>query len=69
MNQPEDVSFNEIVSEALDQSGPSIKPKGVNVSVADGLPLVSVDKMRIVEVLVNLIENRLNIWVTSLIHA
>jgi signal transduction histidine kinase len=29
----------------------------VNVSVADGLPPVRVDKMRIVEVLVNLIEN------------
>ena len=57
VNQPEDVSFDEIVSEALDQSGTSIKARGVNVSVADGLPLVHVDKMRIVEVLVNLIEN------------
>jgi len=57
VNPPEDVSFNEIASEALDQTGASIKAKGVNVSVADGLPLVRVDKMRIVEVLVNLIEN------------
>ena len=57
VNPPEDVSFNEIASEALDQTGTSIKAKGVNVSVADGLPLVRVDKMRIVEVLVNLIEN------------
>ena len=57
VNPPEDVSFNEIASEALDQTGASIKAKGVNVSMADGLPLVRVDKMRIVEVLVNLIEN------------
>ena len=57
VNQPEDVSFDEIASEALDQTGASIKARGVNVSVADGLPLVRVDKMRIVEVLVNLIEN------------
>ena len=57
VNPPEDVSFDEIVSEALDQTGASIKARGVNVSVADGLPLVRVDKMRIVEVLVNLIEN------------
>jgi signal transduction histidine kinase len=57
VNQPEDVSFDEIASEALDQTGASIKARGVNVSVADGLPLIRVDKMRIVEVLVNLIEN------------
>jgi signal transduction histidine kinase len=57
VNQPEDVSFDEIVSEALDQTGASIKARGVNISVADGLPPVRVDKMRVVEVLVNLIEN------------
>ncbi|VVB65189.1 Methanogenesis regulatory histidine kinase FilI [uncultured archaeon] len=58
VNQLEDVSFDEIVSEALDRAGTSIMVRGVNVSVADGLlPLVRVDKMRIVEVLTNLIEN------------
>lgn len=57
INQPGDVSFDEVVSEALDQTEGSIKARGVNVSVADGLPPVRVDKMRIVEVLVNLIEN------------
>lgn len=57
INQPEDVSFDEVVSEALDQTEGSIKARGVNVSMADGLPPVRVDKMRIVEVLVNLIEN------------
>ena len=56
-NPPEDASFGQIVEEALDLTSEHIKSGGVEVSVADDLPTVHVDKMRIVEMLVNLITN------------
>ena len=54
---PEDVPFEEIVQEALLQTSPRIRSAGIDVLVANDLPVVRVDKMRIVEALVNLIEN------------
>jgi PAS domain S-box-containing protein len=57
VNPPEDVPFGEIVEDALSQTGKKIKSKEVKVSVTQNLPVVHVDKMRISEVLVNLIEN------------
>lgn len=54
---PEDVPFEEIVQEALLQTSHRIKSKGVDVLVAEDLPIVHVDRMRIVEALINLIEN------------
>ena len=60
VNPPEDVPFGEIVQEALGQTAELIKSSGVEVSVADGFPTVHVDRMRIVEVLVNLINNSIN---------
>ncbi|MDI6810620.1 MAG: response regulator [archaeon] len=57
VNPPEDVPFGEIVQEALEQTAGQIKSSGVEISVADDFPAVHVDRMRIVEVLVNLIEN------------
>ena len=59
-NPPEDVSFVEIVQEALEQITGQIKSSGVEVSVAEDFPIVHVDRMRIVEVLVNLIGNSIN---------
>jgi PAS domain S-box-containing protein len=56
-NPPEDVSFGEIVEEALEQTVEHIESSGVEVSVAEDFPTVRVDRMRIVEVLVNLIGN------------
>lgn len=58
-NPPEDVPFGEIVHEALEQTAEQIKSSGAEISVAevDDLPTVHVDRMRIAEVLVNLIEN------------
>ena len=56
-NPPEDVPFEEIVQEALLQTSPRIKSAGIDVLVANDLPVVRVDKMRIVEAMVNLIEN------------
>lgn len=58
-NPPEDVPFEEIVQEALLQTSPRIKSAGIEVLVANDLPVVHVDRMRIVEAMVNLIENSL----------
>ena len=57
VNPPEDVPFGEIVEGALEQTSEKIRSKGCKVSVAQNLPVVHVDRMRIIEVLVNLIEN------------
>jgi signal transduction histidine kinase len=56
-NPPEDVPFGEIVQEALLQTAQRIKSTGMDVLVANDLPVVHVDKMRIVEAMVNFIEN------------
>jgi signal transduction histidine kinase len=57
INSPEDVTFGEIVKDALGQTSEKIRSKGCKVSVDQNLPVVHVDRMRITEVLVNLIEN------------
>ena len=57
VNPPEDVPFGEIVEGALEQTSEKIRSEGCNVSVAQNLPVVHVDRIRIIEVLVNLIEN------------
>ncbi len=59
-NPPEDVPFSELVQEALEETAERIKSSGVEVSVAESFPAVHVDRMRIVEVLVNLIENSIS---------
>ena len=56
-NQPEDVPFGEIVQEVRAQTIAQIKSGGVEVSMAEDFPTVHVDRMKIEEVLVNLIEN------------
>ena len=57
VNPPEDVPFGEIVEDALGQTSEKIRSKGFKVSAAQNLPVVHVDRFRITEVLVNLIEN------------
>jgi PAS domain S-box-containing protein len=59
-NPPEDVPFGEIVKDALEQTAEQMKSIGVEVSVAEDFPTVHVDRMRIAEVLVNLIVNSIN---------
>ncbi len=59
-NPLEDVPFGELAHEALEQTAAQIKSSGVEVSVAEDLPTVHVDGMRMVEVLVNLIVNGIN---------
>jgi len=56
-NPPEVVPFTEIVQEALGQMSEKIRVRGVRVKIEPNLPSVNVDRMRIVEVLINLIEN------------
>ena len=60
VNPPEDVPFGKIVQDALEQTSAKIKSNSIEVSVAEDFPAVHVDRMRIVEALVNLIENSIN---------
>ncbi|KAF5416295.1 MAG: Methanogenesis regulatory histidine kinase FilI [Candidatus Methanophagaceae archaeon] len=59
-NPAEDVLFFELVQEAQEQTREQINSCGVELSMADDFPAVHVDRMRIVEVLVNLITNSIN---------
>ncbi len=56
-NPPDVVLFTEIVQEALGLINEKIMVRGVQVTIQPDLPFVNVDRMRIVEVLTNLIEN------------
>ncbi len=56
-NPPEKVAFDDIVQDALSQVQERITKSGTKITVAEAMPDVFVDKMRIVEVMVNLIEN------------
>ena len=57
MNPPEDVPFSALVRDALVQLTEQLKWSRIDVAVAENLSTVHVDRMRLVEVLVNLIEN------------
>lgn len=60
VNPPEDVPFGEIVREAQAQIAEQLKTSGLEIVVADDLPAVRVDRLRIAEMLVNLISNSIN---------
>jgi signal transduction histidine kinase len=60
VNPPEDVPFGDVVEDALEQTAEQIKSSGVEITVAEDFPTVHVDRMRIAEVLVNLIVNSIN---------
>ncbi|ABK14421.1 sensor histidine kinase [Methanothrix thermoacetophila] len=55
ISPPEDVYFSDIVREVL--SDMNAKLRGVDIIVADDMPSVHVDRMRIGEMLANLIDN------------
>jgi len=57
VNPPEDVPFSTIVQNALEQIPEEMKSRLSRISAAQELPVVHVDKIRIEEVLINLIEN------------
>ncbi|HEX9733854.1 MAG TPA: ATP-binding protein [Thermoanaerobaculia bacterium] len=54
---PEDVELAALVDEALAQVAGALSGRGVEVAVAPGLPRVHGDRVRLVQVLQNLIEN------------
>ncbi|MCX6677138.1 MAG: ATP-binding protein [Methanothrix sp.] len=56
-NTRERVLYGELVKEALSLAADKIRSSGAKITVADDFPMVSVDRPRIVDVLVNLIEN------------
>jgi PAS domain S-box-containing protein len=59
VNPSKDVPFGEIVKDALEQVAVKIHAKNVTILERRDWPVVRVDKMRISEVLVNLVENSL----------
>jgi signal transduction histidine kinase len=56
-NPTENVPLGEIVSEAMAQTAERICSNNVEISVDEDWPVVKADRMRLVEILVNLIEN------------
>ena len=56
-NPPEEVYFGEIVQETLDQISETIRQNRVEIVVKDNWPSIYVDRLRIGEVLTNLVEN------------
>ena len=57
VNPPEEVSFNDLVSEAMQLAQGRIQARGVQVDIQPNLPNVYGDRQRFVEVLQNLIDN------------
>ena len=57
MNPPRPIAFNDLVAEALTLVGGSINKGHVEVVVMPDMPIVLVDRPRLVEVLQNLLEN------------
>jgi sensor domain CHASE-containing protein/nitrogen-specific signal transduction histidine kinase len=57
VNTPENVPFGAIVQDALAQTAGAIRAHQIEVSVAEDFPTVHVDRLRIEELLVNLIAN------------
>ncbi len=56
-NPPEDVPFDTVIQDALAQTAGEIQASGVELVIADQFPTVHVDRLRIAELLVNLISN------------
>jgi PAS domain S-box-containing protein len=57
INDPEAVSFNDLVHETIELLHGRIAQNNIQVRVEEDLPLVNVDRRRVIEVLQNLIEN------------
>ncbi len=53
----EDVPFDLIVNDAAERAGGRIRQRGVYVKIAESLPVVRVDRERIIEVVQNLLDN------------
>jgi PAS domain S-box-containing protein len=57
MNPPDQVSFEEIAREAVGLVAGQLKERGIRVEIATGMPVVFGDRVRLVEVVQNLVDN------------
>jgi signal transduction histidine kinase/PAS domain-containing protein len=57
VNKPKEVSFGELVQEAVEIVHGRLEARGITLHTQPNLPLVNVDKPRLIEVLQNLIDN------------
>jgi len=57
MNAPREISFEAVVREAVELLDGPLKAQGVQVHIAPGLPTVYGDRVRLVEVIQNLVDN------------
>jgi PAS domain S-box-containing protein len=57
MNFPEDVPFEQVVNDALARVAGRLEGKQIQVKIAERLPVVHGDRLRLVEVLQNLLDN------------
>jgi PAS domain S-box-containing protein len=57
INPPQEIPFKEIVNEAVEMLAGAIASKGIKLQVQDEFPIVSGDRIRLLEVMQNLLEN------------
>jgi PAS domain S-box-containing protein len=57
MNPPENVPFEEIVYEALERTRGRIEANNIRVTVQEKLPTIHGDRMRLIEIVQNLLDN------------
>jgi len=57
MNSPEHISFEDIVKEAIERVRGGLDAKNVQIKIQKNLPIVYGDRVRLVEVIQNLIDN------------
>jgi signal transduction histidine kinase len=57
MNPPEDVPFGEIVKEAIERVRGRIEANGIQISIQEDLPIVHGDRIRLIEIVQNLLDN------------
>jgi PAS domain S-box-containing protein len=57
MNLPEDIPFEEVVKEAIERVRGQLEAKQAQIKIQNDLPLVYGDRVRLVEVMQNLIDN------------
>jgi signal transduction histidine kinase len=57
MNPPVDIPFNLIVQEAVDLVHGRLTERGVTLTIAENMPIVKGDRMRLVQLVQNLVDN------------
>jgi len=57
LNPPEQIPFEEVAQEAVGLVAGRLEERGIRVEIATGMPVVSGDRVRLVEVVQNLVDN------------